>query len=141
MTAVHYRGEAPLLQDMLGRRVSCAFHSMTASGEHIRSGIPGLPAVPTFVSLGYPAYFGSSGFIGLFAPARAPEPILAALEEAFRQTMARPDVLRRMAETDTIAQYLPPGEFRADVENYLRFWQGLVDRLGSPPRADGRLFF
>ena len=142
MTAVHYRGEAPLLQDMLGGRVACAFHSMTGSGEHIRSGrlrplatlgrggIPSLPAVPTFVSLGYPDYFGNSGFIGLFAPVRTPEPILAALEEAFRQTMARPDVLRRMTETDTIAQYLPPAAFRADVEAYLRFWQGLVDRLG-----------
>jgi tripartite-type tricarboxylate transporter receptor subunit TctC len=142
MTAVHYRGEAPLLQDMLGGRVACAFHSMTASGEHIRSGrlrplatlgrsgIPSLPGLPTFVSQGYPAYFGNSGFIGLFAPVRTPAPILAALEDAFRQAMARPDVLRRLAETDTIAQYLPPAAFRADVEDYLRFWQGLVDRLG-----------
>ena len=142
MTAVHYRGEAPLLQDMLGGRVSCAFHSMTGAGEHIRSGrlrplatlgrsgIPSLPAVPTFVSLGYPAYFANSGFIGLFAPVRTPEPILAALVEAFRQTMARPEVLRRLVETDTIAQYLPPAAFRADVEAYLKFWQELVDRLG-----------
>ena len=61
---------------------------------------------------------------------RTPEPVLAALVDAFRQTMARPDVLRRLAETDTIAQYLPPAAFRADVENYLTFWQGLVDRLG-----------
>ena len=142
MTAVHYRGEAPLLQDMLGGRVSCAFHSMTASGEQIRSGrlrplatlgrtgIPSLPALPTLVSLGYPEYFGNSGFIGLFAPVRTPQPILAALEEAFRQAMARPDVLQRLAEMDTIAQYLPPAAFRADVEAYLAFWQGLVDRLG-----------
>lgn len=142
MTAVHYRGEAPMLQDVLGGRIPCAFHSMTGSGEAIRSGrirplatlgrngIPSMPQVPTFVSLGYPDYFGQGGFIGLFAPARAPEPAQAALVDAFRQAMQRPDVLRRLAEMDTIPQYLGPAEFRADIEQYQRFWQGLVDRLG-----------
>jgi tripartite-type tricarboxylate transporter receptor subunit TctC len=143
MTAVHYRGEAPMLQDMLGGRVACAFHSMTGSGEHIRSGrlrplatlgrdgIPSLPAVPTFVSLGYPPeLFAQSGFVGVFAPAKVPAPILAQLADAFRATMASPEVLRRLAEMDTIAQYLGPEAFRADVAGYLRFWSGLVDRIG-----------
>jgi hypothetical protein len=30
---------------------------------------------------------------------------------------------------DTIPQYLGPAEFRADIEAYLRFWTGLVERL------------
>ncbi len=143
MVAVHYRGEAPMLQDVLGGRVACAFHSMTGSGDHIRSGriralatlgtdgIPSMPGVPTFVSLGYPAeLWARSGFVGTFAPVRTPEPILARLVEAFRIAMERPDVLRRLAETDTIAQYLPPQEFRADVASYMAFWQALVDRMG-----------
>lgn len=141
MTAVHYRGEAPMLQDVLGGRVDCAFHSMTGSGEQIRAGrirplatigsmpIPSLPALPSFVSLGYPDYFGNSGFVGLFAPAQVPTPILARLAGAFRDAMAQPEVLRRLAEMDTIAQYLDPVAFGADVAAYLRFWQGLVDRL------------
>ena len=141
MTAVHYRGEAPMLQDVLGGRIPCAFHSMTGSGEQIRggrvrplatlgrAGIPSLPSVPTFVSLGYPDYFGNSGFIGLFAPARTPEPVLGALVDAFRETMARPELLRHLAEMDTIQHYLGPAEFRADIEAYLRFWTGLVERL------------
>jgi tripartite-type tricarboxylate transporter receptor subunit TctC len=142
MTAVHYRGEAPMLQDVLGGRVACAFHSMTGSGDHIRAGrirplatlgrtgIPSMPQVPTFVSLGYPDYFGQGGFIGMFAPVRTPEPVLSVLVDAFRQAMARPDVRQRLTEMDTIPQYLGPAEFRADIENYLRFWQSLVDRLG-----------
>jgi tripartite-type tricarboxylate transporter receptor subunit TctC len=143
MEAVHYRGEAPMLQDVLGGRIPCAFHSMTGSGDHIRSGrirplatlgtdgIPSLPAVPTFVSLGYPAEeFGRSGFVGVFAPVRVPDPVQARLVEAFRFAMTRPEVLQRLAETDTIAQYLPPAAFRADVESYMRFWSALVDRMG-----------
>ncbi len=143
MVAVHYRGEAPLQQDMLGGRIPCAFLSMTGSGAHIVSGrfrplatlgtdgIPTLPAVPTFVSLGYPRdIWGRSGFIGTFAPVRTPEPIFNRLVEAFRFAMTRPEVLARMAEMDTIAQYLPPQAFREDVAGYLAFWQQLVDRLG-----------
>ena len=52
------------------------------------------------------------------------------LVEAFRFAMGRPEVLRRLAEMDTIAQYLPPAEFREDVADYMRFWSGLVDRMG-----------
>jgi len=142
MTAVHYRGEAPLLQDMLGGRVACAFHSMIASGDYVRSfrlrplatlsrgGIPSMPQVPTFVSLGYPDDFAQAGFVGLFAPVRTPEAIQSQLAEAFRHAMTRPQVLQRLAETDTIAQYLGPTEFREDVANYLRFWTALVERTG-----------
>ncbi len=143
MVAVHYRGEAPMLQDVLGGRIPCAFHSMTGSGDYIRAGrirplatlgtdgIPSLPAVPTFVSLGYPAdLWGRSGFVGTFAPARTPPEALAKLVEAFRLAMAQPQVLAKLAEMDTIAQYLPPEAFKADVAGYMAFWQGLVDRMG-----------
>jgi tripartite-type tricarboxylate transporter receptor subunit TctC len=143
MTAVHYRGEAPMLQDVLGGRIPCAFHSMTGSGDHIRAGrirplatlgvngIPSLPAVPTFVSLGYPAdTWGRSGFVGVFAPVRTPEAVQVQLVEAFRHAMTRPEVLRRLAETDTIAQYLGPAEFKADVASYMAFWSALVERMG-----------
>ncbi len=143
MVAVHYRGEAPMLQDVLAGQIPCAFHSMTGSGEHIRSGrirplatlgtsgIPTLPSVPTFVSLGYsPDDFGQSGFVGVWAPVRTPEPVRARLVEAMRIAMHQPDVLRRLAEMDTIAQYLAPDAFRADIAQYLRFWSGLVERMG-----------
>jgi tripartite-type tricarboxylate transporter receptor subunit TctC len=143
MTAVHYRGEAPMLQDVLGGRIPCAFHSMTGSGDHIRAGrlrplaalgphpIPSLPQVPSFVSLGYPAeQWGQSGFVGLFAPVRTPDPVQARLVEAFRFAMTRPEVLRRLAEMDTIALYLGPAEFKEDVASYMRFWSALVDQIG-----------
>jgi tripartite-type tricarboxylate transporter receptor subunit TctC len=143
MVAVHYRGEAPMLQDVLGGRVACAFHSMTGSGEHIRSGrirplatlgrngIPSMPQVPTFLSLGYPEEdFGISGFVGVWAPVRTPAPVQGRLVEAFHFAMTRPEVLQRLAETDTIAQYLGPDEFRQDIARYMAAWSALVDRLG-----------
>jgi tripartite-type tricarboxylate transporter receptor subunit TctC len=115
---------------------------MVGSGESIRSGrlrplatlvrggIPSMPRVPTFVPLGYSDDFAQSGFVGLSAPVRTPEPVQAMLAEAFRQAMTWPPVLQRLADTDTIAQYLGPAEFHEDVAAYLRFWSGLVERTG-----------
>jgi tripartite-type tricarboxylate transporter receptor subunit TctC len=143
MTAVHYRGEAPMLADVLGGRIPCAFHSMTGSGDHIRAGrirplaalgpvrIPSLPELPTLVEQGYPRdVFGRSGFVGLFAPKGLPAAANARLVAAFRHAMEQPATLNRMRELDTIPDYLGPEEFKRDVEDYFAFWMALVERTG-----------
>ncbi len=143
MNAVHYRGEAPMLADVLGGRIPCAFHSMTGSGDHIRAGtvrplaamgpvrIPSLPNLPTLVEAGYPPeLFGRTGFIGAFAPRATPAPAMAKLVEAFRYAMHLPVTLTRLRELDTIPQYLGPDAFKADVADYMAFWSGLVERTG-----------
>ncbi|MCW8085887.1 tripartite tricarboxylate transporter substrate binding protein [Sabulicella glaciei] len=147
MSPVHYRGEAPLLADVLGGRIPCAFHSMTGAGEHIRAGrirplavlgrdrIPSLPQIPTLIELGMMEDFAQTGFLGMLGPARLPQPIHARLAESYRKAMARPEVVNRLREMDTIPQWLGPEEFRADMEQYLRWWTALVDRMGL--RADG----
>lgn len=147
MAPVHYRGEAPLLADVLGGRIPCAFHSMTGAGEHIRAGrlrplgvlgrdrIPSLPQVPTLLELGMAEDFAQTGFLGMLGPARLPPPIHARVAESYRKAMARPEVVSRLREMDTIPQWLGPEEFRADMEQYLRWWTALVERMGL--RADG----
>jgi tripartite-type tricarboxylate transporter receptor subunit TctC len=141
MTHIAYRGEAPMLTDMLGGRIACGFHSMTGAGDFIRSGrlralaclgrirIPSLPQVPTFVELGYPDAFALAGFIGLLAPARVPPPILARLVETFRAVMADPPLLRRFLEMDTLPGYLGPAEFEADIARVLRDWTELATAM------------
>lgn len=138
MTHIAYRGEAPMLTDILGGRIQCGFHSMTAAGEYIRSGrlralactgrngIPSLPQVPTFVSLGYPATFATAGFIGLFAPARVPRLAQARLAEVFAGVMANQAFQRRLLEIDTIPGWLGPEAFRAEIAFQLKEWSDLA---------------
>ncbi len=138
MTHVAYRGEAPMLTDLLGGRIACGFHSMTAAGDFIRAGrlralaglgrtrIPSLPQVPTFVELGYPDAFAFAGFIGLLAPARVPPPILARLVETFRGAMADPGLRRRLLEMDTLPGYFGPAEFGEDIVRVLGEWTELA---------------
>ena len=141
MNHIAYRGEAPLLTDMLGGRLACAIHSMTVAGDYIRSGrlkplactsrlrIPSLPAVPTFVELGYPPAFALSGFIGLLAPARVPGPVLAKISDAFRATMQRPDVLARLTGMDVIPAYLGPEAFAEDIQTVWTAWQAMATAM------------
>ena len=141
MGHVAYRGEAPMLTDILGGRIACGFHSMTAAGDFIRSGrlrpvatlgrrrVPSLPDLPTFLDLGYPAAFGMSGFIGLFAPVRVPAPVQARLARDFAEAMVRPALLERLQAMDTLAGYLGPAEFRAEIAAQLEEWRGLAAQM------------
>lgn len=141
MTHVAYRGEGPLLQDMLAGNVACAFHSMAASGGAIRAGrirpiglsgtraLPSLPSVPLMGTAGYSDRFAFSGFIGLLAPARTPQPILDRTVGLFRKVMEDPDTQRRLREIDTIPTYLGPAEFREDIARCLREWQAIATEL------------
>ena len=141
MNHIAYRGEAPLLTDMLGGRLACAIHSMTVAGDFIRSGrlkplactsvrrIPSLPAVPTFVEFGYPPAFALSGFIGLLAPGRVAPPVLAKISDAFRATMERADVLERLVGMDVIPAYLGPDEFAEDIRTVWTAWQAMATAM------------
>jgi tripartite-type tricarboxylate transporter receptor subunit TctC len=141
MTHVAYRGEGPMLQDMLAGNVACAFHSMAASGGAIRAGrirplalsgtqrLPSLPQVPLMRESGFSERFAFSGFIGLLAPARVPQPILDRTVASFRKVMETPATLSRLREIDTIPQYLDPTAFREDIARALRDWTVLATEL------------
>lgn len=141
MTHVAYRGEGPMLQDMLAGNVACAFHSMAASGGAIRSGrirpiglsgtrpLPSLPQVPLMEAAGFSNRFAFAGFIGLLAPVRTPQPILDRAAGLFRKIMDSPDTRRRLLEIDTIPAYLGPAEFREDIARCLREWEAIATEL------------
>jgi len=141
MLHVPYRGEAPMLADLLGGRVACGFVSMTGSGEHVKSGklrplasigtarVPSLPALPTFVELGYPTTFAWGGFVGLLGPARLPAAVLDRLAAAWQATVTRPDLRRRLLEIDVLPEFLGPAAFAADIAQVLRQWQALADQM------------
>lgn len=141
MTHVSYRGETPMLQDMLAGQIHGGFHSMAAAGEMMRAGrvrplgssgetrVPSMQQVPTLIELGYSRRFTFNGFSGLLAPARVPQPILERLAEAFRIAAAKPETHRRLLAIDTIPSYQDPATFRAQIERNLREWTEIANAL------------
>ncbi|MBW8270715.1 Bug family tripartite tricarboxylate transporter substrate binding protein [Caldovatus aquaticus] len=142
VTHVAYRGEAPMLQDLLAGQFHGGFHSTVTAGEMMRAGrirplatggpdrVPSLAdRVPTLLELGYSRRFGFSGFNGLFAPARVPQAVLDRLVPAFRKVATSPETIRRLRAMDTIPGYEDPETFRASVERALREWQEMAEAL------------
>ena len=124
------------------------FHSMAAAGAMVRDGkiralsvagsrerIVSLPNAPTMIELGYSDYFGFTGFSGLFAPAKTPQPIVDKLAAAFQVAANKPLVKERLVGMDTVPAYLPPAEFKAEIERSLKQWTEIVEALDL--RMDG----
>jgi tripartite-type tricarboxylate transporter receptor subunit TctC len=145
---IAYRGESPMLQDMLGGTIDGGFHSMAAAGSMVRAGklralavaatrerIQSLPDTPTMIELGYSDHFGFTGFSGLFAPAKTPQPVVDKLAAAFRVAATKPATKERLIEMDTVPAYLPPAEFKAEIERALKQWTEIVEALDL--RMDG----
>jgi tripartite-type tricarboxylate transporter receptor subunit TctC len=141
MEHVSYRGETPMLQDMLAGQIHGGFHSMAAAGEMIKAGriralmtagdrrIPALGETPLMKELGFSDRFSFSGFSGLMAPARTPQPVLDKLAEVFRIAAAKPETHRRLLAVDTVPSYQDPATFKAQIARNLREWTEIAERL------------
>ncbi len=138
---VVYRGEAPMLQDMLAGQIHGGFHSMASAGEMMKAGrirplgssgerrVPSLPEVPTLLELGFSRRFTFNGFSGLLAPARTPQPVMDRLVEAFRVAANKPETHQRLLAVDTFPSYQDPPTFRAQIQRNLREWTEIAERL------------
>jgi tripartite-type tricarboxylate transporter receptor subunit TctC len=100
---VPYKGSAPAITDTLGGHVEMLFAGISSLIPHIQSGrlrplatgsakrLPMIPAVPTFVELGYPEMTTSVWF-GFMAPAATPRDIVAKLNADMDAALKRKDV-------------------------------------------------
>ncbi len=105
---VPYRGSAPMLTDLLGGQVQCAFDNLPASVEHIKAGrlralavttasrSEVLPHIPSLREL-LPGY-DASAFFGLAAPKATPIAVVGKLNEVVNAILADPKMVARLAE-------------------------------------------
>jgi tripartite-type tricarboxylate transporter receptor subunit TctC len=118
---VPYRGSTPMLTDLLGGQVQCAFDNLPASVEHIkagglralavtttsRSGV--LPDIPSLKEL-LPGY-DASAFFGLAAPKATPIAVVGKLNEAVNVILADSKIAARLAELGGAPLALSPAAF------------------------------
>jgi tripartite-type tricarboxylate transporter receptor subunit TctC len=103
---VPYKGDAPMYQALLAGEVDFAFGPLGNAIAHIRSGklralgmtgsrrSPVIPEVPTMVEAGVPE-LELTGWLGLFAPAGTPRPVIERLHAAMVSTISTPEVRER----------------------------------------------
>ena len=132
---VPYKGDAPMYQALLAREIDFAFGPLGNAIQQMRSGklralgmtnpqrSPAIPDVPTMVEAGVPG-FELTGWLGLFAPARTPRPVIERLYAAMRETVSSSQVSERFPGLGYEPVGSTPEEFsarfRRDVALYAR---------------------
>lgn len=111
MTPVPYRGNAPLVTDLIGGQVKAGFVSTAGVIQHVRSGrLKGFaisskersslaPDIPTVAESGYPDFNFVTYFI-LLAPSGVPDAVLATLEREASQALMKDDLRKKFSEQD-----------------------------------------
>ena len=113
---VGYKGQPPLIPDMIQNQLQFAMVSLSLVLPHIKAGrlralavnaqarTLSLPDVPTIIEAGYPQALVLSWY-GLAAPAATPAPVIAWLARELQKVMARPETKTTLEGLD--AQILP----------------------------------
>ena len=134
---VHYRGNAPATNDLIGGQVQFAFDQVSVGLQYIKSNmlralavtsphrVPSLPDVPTFAELGYKD-FDAQTFTGLFAPAGTPKEIVDKLHDTMAEVLKDPSVKEKFEKLGAEAVAMTPAEFTAYLEREDAKWTPVV---------------
>jgi tripartite-type tricarboxylate transporter receptor subunit TctC len=140
---VPYRGDAPMITDLLGGQVQVGFGGISASIEQIRSGklralavataecLPALPDVPT-IGESVPGY-EASGWCGVVAPRNTPGAIVEKLNAEINAGLADPMIKARLS--DLLAPVLrgSPPDFGNLIAAETEKWAKVIKSAGLTP--------
>jgi tripartite-type tricarboxylate transporter receptor subunit TctC len=141
---VPYKGVDGLMPDLVANRIQLSFNNVASSLPHLKSGAlralamglpkrwPGLPDVPTFAEVGL-ADFDVSSWVGLFGPAGLPAPVVARLERAAVEALARPDMRQKIVTggNDPVGGTAP--ELAKFLESEIEHWRRAIEAAGARP--------
>jgi len=147
MEAVHYRGEAPMWQDLAAGAIQAGSGSYQAAAGVLQSGagraiavpqvtrMKKLPDVPTFLEQGVTAKaFQIRGWVGLFAPAGTPKDIVERLSALMVEGGQTPRI-RQMLDTFGIDEPATDNKtFEQILKDESPIWLDLVTQLGIMPQ-------
>jgi tripartite-type tricarboxylate transporter receptor subunit TctC len=137
MTPVPYRGNAPLVTDLLGGQVKVGFVATAGVIQHVRSGrLKGFavsskersslaPDLPTIAESGYPDFNFVTFFI-LLAPAGVPDATLATFEREARQALMNEDLRMKFAPQDVKILGSGSKDTAALIKSEFDLWSGVA---------------
>lgn len=141
MVHVPYKGEPAAITDLLGNRVQLMFSNLTTALPHIQSGkfrpitltlatrSPLLPDVPTVAESGLSG-FSITSWNALFGPAKMPQDVVARLNSAFAQALARPDVIAALGRQGIPIKSSTPAELGTLVRTQLDAYTQVMRAAG-----------
>jgi tripartite-type tricarboxylate transporter receptor subunit TctC len=144
VTHVPYRGEGPLMQDMIGGRIDYMCATMQSGAVQVKDGsvkgiavmaktrVAIIPEVPTTGEQGLPGV-EASVWNAFFLPKGTPDPIVRKLNRAMSETLDNPAIRKRLEE---LGLEIVPPERRAP-EYLAKFVPEEIERWAKPVHAAG----
>lgn len=138
---VPYKGEAPMLADLVGGQIDYGFAYIGTSAPLVRAGkleallvsgtrrAPQLPAVPTAAEVGLPE-LDISSWGGLMGPAGMRADLVQRLHSEMVKVLRSPAVNQRTEFADSEIVASTPEEFRAFALSDSRRWAKIIEAAG-----------
>jgi tripartite-type tricarboxylate transporter receptor subunit TctC len=142
ITHVPYKGDAPMLNDLISGQVQMAFVTLSSALPYIKSAkvkaialahekrVSALPDVPTFDQSGMPGFRGATWF-GLFAPGTMPASLQQKIYKDVAHVVSQPDVAARIAEMGGEVTNIGPKQFAAFMQGEMKNWAEAVRLSGA----------
>ncbi len=141
MAHITFRGDAALVNGIMGGHISSGFATIATAGPQIAAGTvralavagprsPLLPDVPSFRELGY-TQLDVVGWFGMFAPAGTPKPLVEKIAADIGAVLKMPDVAERLTHMALTPTGLGPAEFGRIVKRDLGYWDAVVKKVGE----------
>lgn len=145
MTVVPYRGNGPLITDLVGGQVLTANLAAGDALPHVRSGklnyvgtytakrSPLLPDVPTMAEQGFDTG-GNNGWMGVWGPAKLPKAELERMQAALGRVLSNREVksimLTRFLQ---VPDFQPGSEVDRQLKAELAHWGSVIKASGFTP--------
>ena len=137
MIHVPYKGSGAAIQDVLGGQVQVFVTTPPSVMQHVLAGKlkafavtgktrhPGLPNVPTTAEAGLPG-FELEAWVGLFAPAGTPAPVIQLLTDKVKAALQTPEARTAAERAGIEIRYLPPEALAALVQRETDYWGQVI---------------
>jgi tripartite-type tricarboxylate transporter receptor subunit TctC len=141
---VPFKGNAEVLNALLGGHVKVHFALTASTLQHVRSGalralavtpekrLPDLPDVPTIAEFGYPGYEISS-WQAVFVPAGTPKDIIDRLSGEIVAMLNTPEVKARITQEGALPIGSSPGQWSERFRNEVEKWARVAKSAGLSP--------
>jgi tripartite-type tricarboxylate transporter receptor subunit TctC len=141
MLHVPYKGDTPMIADLLGGQVSLAFGTAVAFLPHVQKGAlkalavtsakpsPVAPGLPTVAESGLPGFEALQWF-GILMPAGTPKPIVDRMNREIVAVLQTPDIKGRFETMGIEVAGGTPESFTTFMADEAAKWQKIAKDAG-----------
>ncbi|WP_413788757.1 Bug family tripartite tricarboxylate transporter substrate binding protein [Comamonas halotolerans] len=144
MNHIAYKGEAPMLQELIGGQLQLCFAGAQGTKPFIDAGrlkaigVTGrdrmevLPNLPTIYEQGVTDdVYELTGWVGMAVPAKTPKPVVDKLYAALQVAANQPKVASMLKATGFLPHFSSPEDFAQSYAAEMPVWRRLVEVAGA----------